>query len=402
MKIHKALYILIFFFSIQMAHAQNNDVNYDESKVPEYQLPPLFETEDGNVVETVNVWEFQRRPEIIKLFEENVYGQVPRHYDAISYDLVNENKQAVNGSAHLKEVDINITRNNQTVTIRLNLFIPNDVSKPAPVFLMINHRDVEYTDPSRKVKNEYWPVEEIIPRGYALSSLQVSDVSDDDADTYKEDILEKLYPEQIDEPNGMRGMSAWAWGAMRIMDYFERDPDVDQSRSVIIGLSRSGKAALWTGAQDQRFSIVISNESGAGGAAISRRKFGETVQIINNSFPHWFTPNFEQFNENEDALPVDQHMLIASMAPRPVYVSSAEDDEWADPRGEFLSLKHGTEVHSGIYGLPVDLPPDIPAVNHPVNKSYAGYHIRDGEHDLKKYDWQQFLDFADYHFGLGK
>jgi hypothetical protein len=187
---------------------------------------------------------------------------------------------------------------------------------------------------------------------------------------------------------------------MRIMDYFVRDPDIDQNRSVVIGHSRGGKAALWTGAVDRRWSIVISNESGAGGAALSRRRFGETVQQINSSFPYWFTPNFERYNNNESALPVDQHMLIASMAPRAVYVASAAEDQWADPRGEYLSLYHGATVFDEIFGIPIPLVEDMPEVNSPVHTSHVGYHIREGEHDLTRYDWEQFLDFADQYFGL--
>jgi hypothetical protein len=402
MKYDTFFYLLILIFPFQMAKAQQDQFNYDESKVPDYKLPLLFETDDGKKIETVSSWKYKRRPEIIRLFEDNVYGQVPDHYDGISYDVVNENKNAINGSAHLKEVDVSVNRNGQSVTIRLNLFIPNNVPKPAPVFLLINHRGPENIDPTRRVIRDFWPVEEIISRGYAIGAFQVGDVANDDADTYKNGILEKLYPEQIGKNNGMRALSAWAWGAMRIMDYFMRDPDIDQNRSVIVGHSRGGKAALWTGAQDQRFAITISNESGCGGAALSRRRFGETVQRINNSFPHWFTPNFNKYNENESELPVDQHMLIALMAPRPVYVASAQEDEWADPRGEFLSLRHGARVLEEIYQMPVNLPSEMPGVNNPTIESFAGHHMREGEHDLTVYDWQRFMDFADYHFKLGK
>lgn len=402
MKHFTIVFISLFLVSFQMASAQKSQFNYDESKVPDYKLPPLFKTSEDKQVETVRSWEFQRRPEIIRLFEQHVYGQLPDHFNAIGFKVIRENKQAINGTAHLKEVDVEVSRKGESVTIRLNLFIPNDVPKPAPVFLLINHRDPDNIDPTRQVKKDFWPAEELIDHGYAAAAFDVDDVADDNAKTYTHDILEKLYPEQIDKQDGMRALSAWAWGAMRMMDYFVRDPDIDQNRAAVVGHSRGGKAALWTGAQDQRFAITISNESGCGGAALSRRRFGETVQRINNSFPHWFTPNFERYNENESALPVDQHMLIAAMAPRPVYVASAHEDQWADPKGEFLSLKHGSEVHSNIYHLPVNLPEEMPGVNSPVTRSYAGYHIRSGEHNLTLYDWQRFMDFADHHFKRGK
>ena len=195
--------------------------------------------------------------------------------------------------------------------------------------------------------------------------------------------------------NGMRGVGAWAWGAMRIMDYFERDPDIDATKAGVVGHSRGGKASLWTGAQDNRWAITVSNDSGCGGAAISRRRFGETVKRINTNFPYWFTDNFNTYNDKEDALPLDQHMLISSIAPRAVYVASAVEDDWADPKGEFLSLKIGTRVYRDIYNIPVNLPAQLPGVNQPTHMPYVGHHIREGKHNLTSYDWTQFMDFAD-------
>jgi hypothetical protein len=387
-----SLLILFLGLAVSFKASAQQAVNYDESKVPDLILPDLFVDSKGNRINSKEDWESKRRPEILGLFTDYVYGQLPTDFDTQTFEekLIYEHPHAE--YARLKEVTISVSRNSQSQAIRLKIYFPKNQEGPLPVFLLISHRNVEQV--TGNPENQFFPIKQIISRGFAAAIFDVEDVSPDDKERYTHGILNQLYPEQLGQPNGMRGLSAWAWGAIRAMDYFEKDPEIDEKRAAVVGHSRGGKAALWCGANDERWAVTVANESGCGGAALSRRKFGETVERINSNFPYWFTDEFKKFNGLEGQLPIDQHQLIGLIAPRAVYVASAIEDKWADPKGEYLSLKLGSRVFSEIYLKSISLPEEYNYSPHTLLQKSAGYHLREGTHDLIGYDWEKIMDFA--------
>jgi len=367
--------------------------NYDESKVGTYLLPDVLISGNKTKISTVQGWETTRRPEILSLFEEHVYGKMPSRPSKISFRIVNEDQKAMGGKAILRNVEITVQEKNESLKINVVLFIPKLRNKPAPAFLLINNRSPKNTLASRDTISGFWPAEQVIASGYAIAAFHYADAAPDHKDTYQTGVL-RLYPELAKADNGMKAVGAWAWASSRVMDYLETDKDINPKRVGLVGHSRGGKAALWACAMDQRFAICFSNCSGNTGAALSKRNFGETVARINTQFPHWFNNNYKKYNNNEQELPVDQHMLIALIAPRQVYVTNASEDLWADPTGTFLALKNAEPVFT-LYKQNSKLPAVPPGIDIPLLSPPLGYHNRTGIHDMTFYDWAQFVRFAD-------
>jgi hypothetical protein len=380
--------------TVRAATEQQPKFTFDESRVAPYTLPDLLAT-SKTVVRTPGEWS-ARRSEILELFRENVYGRSPGPPERLRFEVVEENPKAIAGTATLKRIAIVSTQSGREHRFGLTLFLPNARTTRAPVFLLINNRSPNDTDPTRALQSGFWPAERILERGYGIAALHNAELAPDDKDTYRDGVI-RLFEgdgDRVRPRNAWRALGAWAWGASRAMDYFASDSRVDSRRVAVVGHSRGGKAALWAGAQDERFALVVSNESGEGGAALSRRNFGETVARITESFPHWFADTYKDFAGRERDLPIDQHMLLALIAPRALYVASADADLWSDPRGEYLAQVNASPVF-GLWGDAPMTAEAMPPLDRPLIVGRRGYHVRTGVHNLTPYDWDRFADLTD-------
>lgn len=371
---------------------------YREADVPEYRLPDPLRCEDGARVSSFEEWRRKRRPETLELFRTFVYGKGPAQPSEVRFDVVSTDPRAIDGRATLRRVKItSVDDAGRSFGFEAAVLVPNGTRPRVPAFLLINNRTEAGADPSRRQKDGFWPAEEILARGYATAVFRTNDVDPDEKDDASRAAgVRGVWPAGGGKPgeDAWATIAAWAWGASRVLDYLRTDPAIDPDRVAVVGHSRGGKTALWAGAQDERFALVVSNDSGCGGAALSRRRFGETVEAINRGFPHWFCGNFKKFDGHEDDLPVDQHQLMALIAPRGLYVASADGDFWADQRGEFLAMAHAAPVYAlaGLEGL---RPDEMPPLDTPSVRGHVGYHIRRGGHNLTPFDWQRYMDFAD-------
>ncbi|AEI49697.1 glucuronyl esterase domain-containing protein [Runella slithyformis] len=423
-KIITGTLVLLLSGFIVNIYAQISETNYDESKVPPYSLPDALIKSDGNKIKTGRQWKTQRNF-WINLFSEYMYGYTPKKDIKLRFQTLDIKNDALNNQAIRKRVNIYIADYPMLKPIELLLYVPKFAKKPVPVFISLNYvgnhgitfeNDIPLserwmlgwvdktntlivnnraTEKARGMQARRWPLEEILLRGYAVATAYYGDIEPDYANGWQTGIRSVLGDST--QNNNWGAIGAWAWGMSRMLDYIKTEPLVNASQAIALGHSRLGKAALWAGAQDERFAMVISNNSGGGGASLSRRDFGEKIENSLAAVPYWYCRNYANYRNRVNDLPFDQHILLSLAAPRYLYVASASKDLWADPRGEFLSTVETAKVYHLFMkkGLGTAVWPNA---NSSVFGDAVGYHLRDGVHDILVYDWKKFMDFADEKF----
>lgn len=386
------------------------------------EMPDPLVMFNGEKVTTPEQWAKERRPELRGLFQHYMYGFLPPAPDQIDAQVTVEDAKYFGGKATKKQVTIKY--HPQAPAINLLLLVPNQRKQAAPVFVGINfcgnHTVVKdpaiplpttwiykscpgceqerATDAGRGGQADVWNAELIIDRGYALATFYNGDIDPDLPDFTDGVHPYYLKPGQTKPAADDWGtVAAWAWGAQRVVDYLQTNPDIDKERLAVVGHSRLGKASLVAAAFDDRIKLVIPHQAGCGGTAPSRGKVGESVKRINDHFSHWFDDEFTKFNDHPDRLPFDQNCLVALCAPRPVLFSNAVEDTWANPDGQFDVLKAAAPVYRFLKAgdLGAEYPPEIGK----LLDSKLGYFIRQGKHSMTTEDWLAFLAFADKHFG---
>ncbi len=398
----------VVLWSLTTIHGQ---INYEESLAGSHPLPDPLRFEDGTAVGSAVEWTGRRRHELLRLFEDCVYGVFPPRPRMQDFRIVRRIPNALDGLETRLDIALWISPDGESPVLRFTAWLPADADGPVPAFAGVHLFDTSRDFPSPAVgitsesaqgEKALWAGMEtgraILRQGFALISLDIDALAPDGEKRYRTGALSQLRAQTALEAGRPESgaLGVWAWGLARVVDYAETDPHLDGRKVIAMGHSRMGKAALWAAANDQRIAMVISNNSGCGGAALSRRNFGESPAHICRVFPYWFSSRFSDYSPHPETLPVDQHQLLALTAPRPVYVASASEDRWADPKGEYLSLFHAQPVYH-LLGVKSQLPQEWEPVAH-AHQGPLGYHLRNGAHNLTTTDWKHFLNFASGYF----
>ena len=388
-------------------------VNYDEAQVGNYTLPDPLVSTDGRKVSDANSWYKKRRPEIVRLFEENQFGRSPSRPVDMSFDLFDKGTPALEGKAIRKQVTVHFSRNKSGPKMDLLIYLPANTSKPVPLFLNLSFtaNSSAVDDPGIK-PGEVWgrdkkrgpapkaafgrfDVAPFLAAGIGVATVYYGDIEPDFLGGVPFGVRGSYLKPGQTEPaaNEWGAIAAWAWGLSRAEDYLETDKGVDAKRVAIFGVSRLGKTVLWAGAHDTRFKVVIASCSGEGGAALSRRNYGETIKHLTapTRYPYQFAANYQKFGDHVDQFPVDAHMLIALIAPRPLLLQTGDQDGWSDPKGEFLAALAASPVYRllGKQGLDQE---QMPAAGQPLIHTLS-YYMHKGAHGTVPSDWEVFVKF---------
>ena len=412
------LAVLLLAFTPTSRAAQ---FNRDEAAVRPYTEPDVLRDRTGVEVRSAHAWVSKRRPQVLRLLSSEMFGFAPAR--KLTLEVVSkEVATAFNGTATREQITLRPTASGGDLALHILIYTPRAKRGPMPVFLGLNYAGNQSvtSDPGvhlgvvwvpdagnrlhmhpekatasmRGSAASEWPIETILQSGFGFATLYDGDVEPDFAggEAYGFRSLPALKEARTPAAERWGGLAVWAWGLSRALDYLKTDVRVDGSRVAVIGHSRLGKAALWAGATDQRFAMVISNESGKGGAALMKRNFGETVDHLNTRFPYWFNGAFKKYSNAESDMPFDSHFLLALIAPRPLYVASAAGDYTLDAKGEYTATRLATPVYR-LFGSKETLDAGMPSLESSV-EGPVGYHIRPGKHDMTTYDWDQYLKFA--------
>jgi hypothetical protein len=390
-------------------------VNYLEDSVGTYTLPDILKSLDGKAVTTAKQWTQQRRPELVKLFEENQFGKMPSRPQEMTFKVFDKGTPAFNGKATRKQVTVYFTKDTSDHKMNLLIYVPAAATKPVPLLMNISFAAYNQTiEDNGLLVNNIWKdgkrikadqptvfgkmnVEQFLDAGFGFATVYYGDIEPDFKDGIKYGIRSHyLKPGQTETASNEWGaIAAWSWGLARAMDYFETDKQIDSKRVALQGASRLGKTVLWAGVKDTRYKMVIASISGEGGAALSRRNYGETIRHISDPsrYLYQFAPNYHSYADNVSSMPVDAHMLVALMAPRPLLLQTGSTDYWSDPKGEFLSAVAAAPVYR-LFNEKGPETKDMPAAGDTsLLMNELGYYMHEGGHTVLPTDWTHIISY---------
>lgn len=387
-------------------------VNYNEAKAGTYTLPDPLTMNDGKKVTSADEWMKKRRPEILRMYQEIQFGKAPGKPASLHFDVFDKGTPVFSGSAIRKQVTVYFAKDTSH-KMDLLIYLPVTGKKPAPLLLTVsfvpNCLAVDDPDvkkgfmwtrdgkkvPAAQTAFRKFDVQKFINNGIGVALVYYGDIEPDFAGGLPFGIRSQyLGASGNPAPDEWGAIAAWAWGLSRAMDYFETDKDIDAKKVVVTGASRLGKTALWTGAEDQRFAMVIASISGEGGAALSRRNFGETIAHITapSRYLYQFAANYHNYSNKVDQLPMDAHMLVALIAPRPLLLQTGSTDFWSDPRGEFESARAAAPVYK-LFGKAGPGSHEFPAPGDTTLLNPLGYYMHEGGHTVLPTDLDVFVTF---------